>query len=281
LLNNPSLFVLIGYPLHFSLSPIIYNYSFNYHNLDCVYLTFPIEPNYLSNLDNSIFRKLNFKGGNITVPFKERMINYIDKMSENASKTSAINTFYKKDNLLYADNTDIYGFCKSLDNYKENIKSDVLLLGTGGSAKAIITSLNNLSVKNIYVVSREYEKSKQFVENRNIVFPNLNLYPITYNDLNKMKFNNFSMIINSTPVGMYDNLSILEEEIISKLDKNILVYDIIYHKKTRLLELSEKNNLKILGGLDMLVYQCEKSFKLWTDLGMPLENIRNIIKNYL
>lgn len=280
MLNNPNLFVLLGHPLHFSLSPIIYNYAFNYYKLDNVYIKFPIEPEYLSKLDISFFKKLNFQGGNITIPFKERMINYIDKIDEKAIQTSAINTFYKKDNLLHGDNTDVYGFSKSLENYKENLKSDILVLGTGGSAKAIITALNDLNVKNIYVVSREYEKAKQFVENRNIVFPKMNLYPIIYNDLENINLKNFSMIINTTPIGMYDDLYLLDEKIISKLEKYILVYDIIYHKKTKLLEFSEKNNLKILGGLDMLIYQCEGAFKLWTGKNLPINEIKDLVRNY-
>lgn len=281
MLSNPNLFILIGYPIHFSLSPIIYNYSFNYYNLDYVYISFPIKQDYLSKLDISFLKELNFKGGNVTIPFKERIINYLDKLSENASKTSAVNTFYKKDNLLYGDNTDIYGFSKSLENTLKSINSDILLLGTGGSAKAIVTALNNLKAKNIYIVSREYQKAKQFVENRGIFFQKINLYPLTYIDLYKTNLENFSMVINSTPIGMYDDLSILDEEIISKLDKETLIYDIIYHKKTKLLKISEKYKLKTLNGLNMLLYQCEEAFKLWTGLNLPLKNVKDIIKNYL
>jgi len=276
LLNSPDLFVLIGYPLYSSLSPTIYNYSFDYYNLDNVYIKFPINPEYLSKLDISFFKNLNFKGGNITIPFKERMINYIDVLSEKAIKTSAINTFYKKDNLLYGDNTDVYGFSKSLENYKKYLNSDILVLGTGGSAKAIVTALNDLNIKNIYIASREYDKAKVFVENRNLVFPNINLYPITYSDIENINLDKFSMIVNSTPVGMYDNESILDEKIVKRIEKYTLVYDIIYNKKTKLLELSEKNNLITLNGLYMLIYQCESAFKLWTGKDLPVSKIREI-----
>ncbi|MBC7473850.1 MAG: shikimate dehydrogenase [Candidatus Sericytochromatia bacterium] len=279
-LTNPKSIIILGYPLEHTLSPKIHNFAFKYHNLDYVYTAYPIAPDKLSEMGKYFLHNLPICGGNVTVPFKEIIFNYLDKFTEEASQVGAVNTFYQKDNQLWGDNTDVYGFLQSVDIYKDYFENKkVLLLGTGGSAKAIITALNNLNVKEIAVVSRELEKSNTFVVNKNNLNPNINMVSLDYDSLiNYDGLSDFSAIINCTPVGMYENISPLPKTIIDRLNNDALVYDLIYNpSKSKLLSLSEARGLKIINGKMMLIYQASKSFKIWTGYEFPIDQVTEII----
>lgn len=279
-LKNPKSIVLLGYPLQHSLSPLLHNFAFNQLGLDFTYNAYPIQPERLNDLGKDFLRILPIYGGNVTVPFKELVFNYLDNISDIASEVGAVNTFYKKDGILYGDNTDVYGFIESVSDVKESFtKKTVMMLGTGGSAKAVITALEKLNVQKIIVLSRKLEKSKLFVDNKSQLYPHIEMINLDYQNLltyNQIK--EVSVVINTTPLGMYENISPLQEDIINKFNENTFIYDLIYNpEKTKFLNLAENRGLKIRNGKMMLVYQAAKAFKLWTGFDFPIENALNLI----
>ena len=264
----------MGYPLGHSFSPKIHNLAFSKLNLDYFYSTLAIKPSEFDNLAQDFLKSSAYFGGNVTIPFKEKIIKHIDKLTPEAYKTGAINTFYKKDNILWGDNTDVYGFFKSLEgfeNYFYNKK--VLILGTGGASKAVCSALEQLKVKEIVLVSRNFNTLDNFIKNRKNFIENIIFSGTDYNNLDTYKnLNEFSALINTTPIGMYENNSPLPKNIIDKLNKNCLVYDLIYNPaKTKLLDLAENRGLKTINGFNMLFLQATKSFEKWTNLNYPFD----------
>src|SRR5258708_6578335 len=129
-LRNPKSVILLGYPLEHTFSPILHNFAFQYLKLDYIYTAFPLEPEKMPELGQNFLKILPFVGGNITIPFKEKIFNYLDKVTEEASQIGAVNTFYKKDGLLWGDNTDMYGFLQSVKGLENNFfNRKVLLIG--------------------------------------------------------------------------------------------------------------------------------------------------------
>ncbi len=275
-LNNPKSIVLLGYPLNHSLSPKIHNYGFKFYGLDFVYTSMPIKPEDLSKLGKDFLKVLPIYGGNVTVPFKEIIFNYIDKFTDLASEVGAVNTFYKKDDEIWGDNTDVYGFTESLKDYHSKIKnSKVVVLGTGGSSKAVAKGLESLKAKEIIMVSRKYSMAQIFCDNYNQKYPDVNFIPNDYSYFNEnSNLKNISLIINTTPLGMYDNQSAINFEIIKKIDDNTLFYDLIYNpSQTVFLENAIKANKQIKNGWQMLVFQAQKSFNIWTGLHYPIGDL--------
>lgn len=272
-LKNPKLVVLLGHPLGHTFSPRIHNLAFKLLGLDYVYTVFPIEPDKFAHLD---LKNLPIVGGNVTIPYKEKVIAKLDFISESSGNIGAVNTFYKKNGILKGDNTDYYGFMKSLEGFENYfVNKEVLLLGTGGSSKAVLYALNKLKVKKVCVVSRELETANTFINSKIEQGLNLEYQAFNFSTLTLYsQLKNISMVINTTPVGMKDSNSPLNESTLNGLKDDILVYDLIYNPlKTELLKRSENKGFKIKNGLEMLVYQAEKAFEHWTQEQFPTKDI--------
>lgn len=278
-LKNPKSIVILGYPLEHTFSPLIHNYAFKYHNLDYVYTAFPIKPDELTKLGKDFLKVLPIYAGNVTVPFKEIIFNYLDKFTNDASEIGAVNTFYKKDGELWGDNTDLYGFIKSLEGYENFIQNQkVIVLGTGGSAKAVCSGLAKLGAKEIVIISRDKNKAKTFSDNYQGKYSQVNF---TFNDYSyfdeKKNIENIKTVINTTPVGMYENQAAIASETVKSIDNNTLFYDLIYNPETTtFLRYAKETNKTTLNGKNMLIYQAAKAFKIWTGYEFPVSEISNL-----
>jgi shikimate dehydrogenase len=282
-LKNPKTIIILGYPLEHTFSPALHNFAFQYLNLDYVYSAFPVEPAKMAELGKDFLRILPVAGGNVTIPFKEKIFNYLDNFSAEASQIGAVNTFYKKEGLLWGDNTDLYGFLQSVKGLENSFTGKtVLLLGTGGSARAVSTALARLKAKEIVVVSRNIETAKVFAGSRQEANPEVTWSFLDYRNLMiSNNLNRFSAVINTTPAGMYDNDSPLPETAIEKLSRETLVYDLIYNpSRTRLLALAGQCGLRVMNGLDMLINQAAGAFNLWTGRDFPLEEAKKLLKDF-
>src|SRR5690606_4367729 len=134
-------------------------------HLDYVYFSMPVDPRELVKFSPDFLRVLPFAGGNVTVPFKEKIFNFLDKISVEASQIGAVNTFYRKDGILWGENTDWLGFIDSVKGLEHHFYNKrVLLMGTGGSAKAVTAALAKLEVSGIDVVSRSAQDAIYFAE---------------------------------------------------------------------------------------------------------------------
>ncbi|MFN8577903.1 MAG: shikimate dehydrogenase [Candidatus Sericytochromatia bacterium] len=278
-LKNPKSIVILGHPLEHTLSPLIHNYAFKYHNLDYVYSALSIKPEDISKLGKDFLKILSIYGGNITIPFKELMFNYLDKFSNEASEIGAINTFHNRDGTLYGYNTDLYGFTKSLENYENYINNKkTIILGTGGSSRAVSNGLFKLNSKEIIIISRDLERAKVFSDNYNQKYVTNKFKFDDYRYFNNQEnLSNIGAVINTTPLGMYDNNSALSYDLVAKMNSDTLFYDLIYNPEvTSFLRFAKETKKEILNGKSMLIYQASKSFNIWTGYEFPISDILNL-----
>lgn len=243
---------LLGEKLSHSLSPKIHNTVFKELNIEGSYKLFEIKREEISELPKAL-KLLNIKGINVTIPYKEEIIPFLDEVSKEALEIGAVNTIYLKENKLIGYNTDYFGFGKMLEMNNISVEGkDVVVLGTGGASKAVVAYLKDNNAKSITLVSRNKASTYD------------NIICKTYEDEI-----NGEILINTTPVGMYPNVGIspLLEESIKSFD---VVVDLIYNpSKTEFINLAEKLGKKVCGGLEMLIYQAIKAEEIWQDREIP------------
>jgi shikimate dehydrogenase len=201
-------------------------------------------------------RKREIEGINVTIPFKNSVIKYLDILKGDALKTSSVNTVYLNKKKLVGDNTDVYGFSSGvLRKVKTRIKT-AGIIGAGGVTSSIILALVQKGVKKIYITNRTFSKLKVFKKKFKKV-----IYPIKWNDRYKA-FADVQILINVTSLGMLGQKDLKFD--FSIFHKKINVVDIVYNpENTRFLKDARKNGHKIFTGLDMFIYQAQKAFYIW------------------
>jgi len=265
---------IIGYPLGHTMSPTIHESAFNKLGLDMKFNIWETKPENLEQAINNL-RNNNILGSCVTLPHKFEVMNFLDELDETAVEMKAVNWIVNDDGKLVGHNTDWEGFTKSLDFINYNIQNKIsLILGAGGSAKAVCMSLIKGESKKIYIYNRTKANSTNLVENFSKYKNRINI--IEKNNLEDPKFlNDIDIIINTTSLGMTGgpnpSISPINTDIINK---NALCYDLVYSPSiTPFLSGAKKNNIKYLGGLSMLVFQAALGFKLTTKLDPPIENM--------
>lgn len=243
-------FGLIGYPLGHSFSQQYFTEKFlNLGLKGWEYKTFEIEN--LNLLPNVLESNPYLAGFNVTSPYKEDILSYLDEVDSIAKEIHSVNCVKIVNHRLVGFNTDWIGFKQSLEN-QVNISSihKAIILGTGGAAKAVGYALSCLGIEFKYI-SREKNN-------------NSNLF-LSYEELNALDFDSFELIVNATPCGMFSH-----PEIAAIDTKNITgqhtVFDLIYNPpQTPLLHQSLKQGARIINGLEMLHLQAEYSWKIWRE----------------
>lgn len=262
-------FLVIGNPIDHSLSPFMHNWVFKKLKIDAKYQKLKISDSELPNIIKKINNE-NIDGINVTIPYKNRIIKYLDIINPRAKSINAVNIVYKSNNKIIGNNTDWYGFTMALKkNNISVIDKEIIILGSGGSAKSIVFSLINLGVKKINIISQN---------NKNHLFKNkfVNIY--NYNQLSRL-INANSIIINTTPIGMINNNLPIDSMLLSK-EQTII--DIIYTPlETNLIKHAKELGAVNLNGLDMFIYQGLATIDIW--FGSPLSKQVNLVqlKEYL
>ena len=248
MLKTKFIYGLVGKEIDYSFSRNYFKQKFkneglvntSYENFDCENLGQAIEA----------LKQKNLKGLNVTIPYKEKIIPYLDNVSKEAKDIMAVNTIsFNKKGKLIGHNTDCYGFQKSLfENINKKTKN-ALILGTGGASKAIRYVLKKNSI--IYkTVSRKKSKG-DFI----------------YVELDRDIMSNFELIINTTPLGTYPNTEKCPDINFEHITKNHILFDLIYNPiETRFLKNGKIKGAKIVNGYDMLIYQAEKSWSIWNEI---------------
>ncbi|MBP1224860.1 shikimate dehydrogenase family protein [Flavobacterium sp. 1355] len=187
------------------------------------------------------------KGLNVTIPYKEQVIPFLDKLSKKATLIGAVNTIkFTKKGKLKGYNTDYYGFKKSLEPLLQPHHKKALILGTGGASKGVAFALDELSIPYTFV-SREAKE--------NI---------IDYDLINATTFDNFQIIINCTPVGTSPNITACPNLPYEFFTEKHIAYDLIYNpEETQFLKNAKEHGAVIKNGYDMLIFQAEKAWKIW------------------
>lgn len=254
---------LLGEKLSHSLSPRINKIILEKNNTEGAYRLFEIPRDRLEDFVDSV-KLIKIKGFNVTIPYKESIMKYLDYISDEAARIGAVNTVMLKDNKLYGYNTDYFGIEVMLKSKNIDVKNKTAaILGSGGACKAVITYLLDSEVEKIYIVSRT-------PENINLNMLNKRIFIINYEELKDIKGN---LIINTTPVGMYPNIdnSAVSEDVLKNF--NIAV-DLVYNPtQTKFLQLATKEGKVAIGGLHMLVGQAVKSQAIFNNKEISKELI--------
>ena len=247
-------FLVIGNPIDHSLSPKLHNYWIKKNNIEAIYEKQKLEEGDLKNLISQV-REKKLHGINVTVPFKNSVIPYLDELTLEAKKTQSVNTIYLENNKILGHNTDVGGFETSI--YKSNIdlkNKNVLILGAGGVAPSIIYALTKMNVSKITLSNRTKEKA----ENLNNIFKEINV--IEWGELS-----NFDMIINATSLGLKKEDKLNFD--FSSINKNKIFYDVIYNpKETNFLKTGKNLGNIIINGKLMFIYQAFLAFRIWLNV---------------
>ena len=252
--------IIIGKTIKHSLSPKIHNYWFKKNNIDAFYEKISPEQNELENIIKKI-KTGEIYGMNITVHYKERVITFLEDQSDLSRQTKSVNTIFNKKGKIYGDNTDVYGFEKSITNEKINLQNkSVLIFGAGGVVPSIILALNNLKTKKIFISNRTLEKAEIIKEK----FKNIQI-------LEWGIIENCDIFINATSIGLNNNDKFNFN--FSQISEKKIFYDVIYNpSKTNFLHEAEKQGHRIINGQDMFLYQAQKAFFLWHNLSPKVDN---------
>jgi shikimate dehydrogenase len=282
--GHTELYALIGYPAKHSLSPFIHNYFFKKYNLDAVYLSFEVLPeDFKTALLGS--SKLRFSGINLTMPFKEDSLKYIDRLDENSSASGSVNTikFNKHPENIEGFNTDISGFKKSLDDHNFDCeKSKCLVIGAGGSAKSIVYALLKNNVEIIYIHNRNSSKAYEI----KFLYDKTNPGKIIVaEDFNQVPIREIDIIINCTPIGMRKNLYNEDNLIPVPLSwnlKNKFVFEMVYNPVvTSFIKKAISDGSQVIYGTEILLNQAAFSFEIWTGVFPDLTYLKKHFKNII
>lgn len=273
--SKTKIYGLLGHPVGHSLSPIIHNAAFEYMYLNCIYEVFDVSPENLGDAINGI-KALNVKGFNVTIPYKELIMRYLDNISEEAKKIGAVNTVINENGRLKGCNTDGYGFIEAIADAGEKIIGrNIVIIGAGGAAKAVGISLAMNGVNSIIIANRNLEKALSLSNYINNEY-HISCTHCTIDNLDVIE--DIDILINATSVGMYPNTgeSPVKEKVVTK---SKFVYDLIYNpEETLFLKYAVTNGIKCSNGLGMLVNQANHAFKLWTNTYFDKNLIYNLLR---
>ncbi|MCX6311611.1 MAG: shikimate dehydrogenase [Bacteroidetes bacterium] len=247
------LFGLIGYPLSHSFSEKYFTEKFLRENIsDAQYKLFPIDS--IEKLPQLVSENPNLVGLSVTIPYKEKVISFLDELDESAKVIGAVNTikfnFQNSTFKTIGYNTDAHGFRKSLKPFLTSAHERALILGTGGASKAVEYVLKQIGVECIFV-SRE---------KKNIVGKTI----LTYEELNSYVIDSCKLIVNCSPLGTFPNVNEFPNIPYESISKEHFLYDLIYNPaETEFLKRGKMQGAQIMNGLDMLKMQAEKAWEIW------------------
>ena len=254
-MKNKKKFLVIGNPIKHSLSPQLHKYWFGKNKINAEYKKLKIDQKQIKKILDKI-RKKQIEGINVTIPFKNSVIKYLDILEGDAKKTSSVNTIYLRKQNLIGDNTDVYGFAFGiLKKIKSKIKA-AGIIGAGGVTSSIILALIKKGVRKIYITNRTFSKLKVFKKKfRGIIFP------VRWNEHLKV-FREVQILINVSSLGMQGQKDLKFD--FSTFNKKINVVDIVYNpENTKFLRDARRYGHKAFSGLDMFLYQAQKAFYIW------------------
>ena len=240
---------LIGYPLEHSFSGKYFAEKFEKEGIqNCEYRLFPIE-----NIQE--FKQLKTQGIaglNVTIPYKEKIIPFLDELDEPVQEIKAVNTikFIKKDNTIVKKgfNTDVYGFTSSIKPLLDSKHTKALVLGTGGASKAVQYGLQQMGIDVLFI-------------SRN---PGGKQHTMSYEELDKEIIQQHLLIINTSPLGMYPNEETYPGIPYQLLSPDHVLYDLVYNPEiTKFMDLGKQREATVKNGYDMLILQAEKAWEIW------------------
>lgn len=243
-----TLYGLLGYPLGHSFSRNYFNNKFEAEDIDAEYINFEIPD--INMLMEVISEYYNLNGLNVTIPYKEQVIPFLDELDEDAANIGAVNVIKiihkNNDLILKGYNSDVVGFCDSISPLVKPHMKKALILGTGGAAKAVCYGLKKLGIESQFVSRKKTENT------------------ITYPEINKDIIDEHHIIVNTTPLGMYPNVDDCPDIPYELLTEKHLCYDLLYNPDETLFMKNAKGyGATVKNGLEMLLLQAFVSYEIW------------------
>ncbi|MCK5579648.1 MAG: shikimate dehydrogenase [Candidatus Omnitrophica bacterium] len=281
-MEQKSTYGLIGYPVNHSLSPLMHNAAFEALGVEAVYELFSLEEQELDEFFVDLkTEESHIFGLNVTVPYKEKVVKYLDSLAPFAKKVNAVNTIViSKDRKLVGYNTDGPGFLAHLSELGFDVKGKrVSILGAGGASRAIISSLcvKDERPGSIRIYDIDKDKAEFLISDLRERF-DVSIVE-TVNSIDDLNVELADMLINATPLGMKeDDPFIIDEE---SLHPNMFVYDLVYNPaETYLLKIAKEKGAQTANGLGMLFYQGVLAFQHWADIQLEQE-VKDIMRSGL
>jgi shikimate dehydrogenase len=270
MLGSFKTYCIIGDPIDHSLSPTMHNAAFNFVGLNSIYIAFRVPKGELEVSLGSL-RANEISGFNVTIPHKIGIMQYIDELDPSAKKANAVNTVHHIGGTFKGYNTDVQGFIEPLRKRRISLNGmRILLIGSGGAARAIIAALSNeVGVSHITIANRTRKNADELITMASNLGLRAEFTGMQCLGDHALKSN---LIINSTPSGLYDEQSIVDYVHISK---DSIVYDIVYTPMvTNLIKQAKNAKATVIYGYEMLLSQGSKAFEIWTGMKAPLEAMK-------
>lgn len=272
---------LIGYPINHSLSPWIHEHFLEKANLNGDYSTFEISPDDSFSLKIKQLMNDGVQGFNVTVPYKVKIIPFLDEMDESAKKIGAVNTVVNRNGRWIGYNTDGIGYIRSLESKFPNFHQDkakrILIIGAGGATRGIYHALVQSGFLNIDITNRTTEKAAEIAKLKS----DATITNIFSLDQAEQMIKNYDVIIQTTSVGMKPNPDNIVFKM-NELKETSIVSDIIYQPlETSLLKEAGEKGVGLHYGHTMLLYQAQYAFEIWTGLKVPMGSMDRQLKHKL
>lgn len=267
-------FLLLGNPVSRSLSPLMHNTAARHYGIDIRYHAVTLEQPELPRLP-AHFNSESFRGANVTIPYKQVIMDFMDVMDDAAGEIGAVNTIVKNDYRLVGHNTDAYGFSIPLEPYSGQLEGGkALVFGTGGASRAVVYALQHLGINEIVLISRNPARMKKDF--------GIDLQIRGYEAWKDLAFDAV-LLVNTTPLGMAprtETCPVRETE--KQFLSGKICYDIVYNPvKTKFLSMAEQVGCTTLNGIEMLIHQGSRAFELWTGKSFPLDKVRKKVDEYV
>jgi shikimate dehydrogenase len=263
-------FAVIGDPIEHSLSPSIHNAAFKALNLDCTYIAYKVPKGELKEGIESL-RQIKISGFNVTIPHKIEMMQYLDETASECKTIGATNTVTNENGKLTGYNTDMDGFLEPIKEKNIGISGQgVLVLGSGGAARAIVAGFAKEKVKKITIANRTIQKAQDLSK-----FASSLGAESDYTTLNNVDVSKYKFIINATSVGLKNEPSPIST---NAINSGHVVYDIIYMPmNTDFILQSKKKSATIIYGYEMLLGQAVLAFQIWHKTSAPYEAMKRAL----
>lgn len=267
------LYGVIGDPIHHSMSPLIHNFALQKHRLHAHYTAFHVKAEKLEDAFKG-FRAIQLAGLNVTIPHKQSIIPLLDEVDPLARDIGAVNTVVLENGKYVGYNTDGPGFIRQLKNIDRHFsRKKVLIIGSGGAARAIYFSLAKEKVQTIDMANRTIQKARTIINDCPYQTESQALALI---DAEKC-LDQYDILIQTTSIGMFPNIHETPIQI-KRLKENTIVIDIIYNPfETKFLQEAKKHQAIIANGIDMFIHQAALSFELWTNQAFPVEDTKKLV----
>jgi shikimate dehydrogenase len=268
--GKTSVFGIIGDPVEHTLSPGMHNAAFEKLGLDNIYVPFHVKAEELEDAINGAFA-LGIRGLNVTIPHKTEVIKYLDYLDIAAGLIGAVNTIEFGENGAVGHNTDGIGAVRAIEEVNSVKNKKVMILGAGGAARAISFQILLSGAESLVISNRTIEKA---LELKNDLVEKLEP-DVKITDLGdelEKELKETDILINTTPIGMYPNISQKPLVTSDMMHKGLIVNDIVYNPlKTGLIVEAENAGAETISGVKMLIYQGVEAFRIWTGIEPPIE----------